>query len=143
MATKKDQADSTAGHINAINSQLHALEVQVTLLRGVLSEKSAAAKPVKGKTVKDEEEEFDLDQGEDLVDEDEDEDDEDEDEDEDDEDDEAPTLDQVLKSVQKFSAKSVRNKAACQKILKKYKINSVRELKPQFFQAVLDELEGA
>ena len=111
------------------------LAEHLALLTAAPAAKAGKAAPAakKGKA-KDEDEEDDSD------DEDEEESEDDEDEDEEEEESDGPTLEDVLAACQKYAKKHGR--AAVPGVLKKFKVESARDLKPAQFEKVLAALKA-
>lgn len=184
MAKKKDMtADLTAAHLNGLRSGIHALEVQITILKQLLGGKGKVAdeedvddedaddeevdeKPKKGKHKKkaqveeaDEEDEEDEDTDEDTdEDADEEDDDEDDGEEEDaadeEEEDEKPkkkkkgkkskvTIDDVNDAAIKLAKELGDRKKVLKLLKKKFKVESVTDLEPSQYEAVVAYFEEA
>lgn len=152
MAKKAVNANLPGALAESIKSSIHALEVQINLLKqaiGAPAGKSAKVKEeeepeeeVEEEEIEEEEETEEEPEEEEEVEEEEIDDDEAEQEEEtEEEDDSAPTLKVLTNALKKFSNRGEKQKNKAMMILKKYKIKHVDDLPKSKYKEVLKQLK--
>ncbi len=111
----------TAAHINGLKSSVHALEVQVSILKTLLGSDGAATEEAAAST-EEPADEFDLGEEPEAP----------------AEEPKGPTLEDLIAAFQKYAKKHSREKAG--KLLAALKVKSVRDIKAKDYEKVLKAL---